>query len=406
MTQAQYLGRRATVAEKNAIAAAKKAEEEARLGKIYGRLLPDVLFLRSRGFVIVKEGGRLTIGGRDITAEDLQAKAARERRLAGVPQPTSGRSVTKTASGLRVGAVVPIAARQAKASPLLSTAKQKAPATPKAQPKPRVPEHSTDLGDRPRVVWLDLALLKVDGSYQREVGEGGRTHINRIVKAFNWNCYQPIVVTERDDGSFAVIDGQHRLEAAKKHPLIDSLPCYIIAAPDVAVQASIFVSINTQRLALTSQAKFWAAHAAGIESAVALVEICRAVGVTVLRSPPHGSAPPLSLLAPLVGQRLIERHGQGAVREAIALLAAAQPQTTAAFRSHFVEALVRIAADPAYSRDRAGAVLAKIDLVQLQAEIVVRSGGGGGGRATAAEQILRARFGMAGKPANGVRGER
>ena len=289
---------------------------------------------------------------------------------------------------------MPIAARPTKASPLLSTAKQKAPAKPKALPKPKVPEHSTDLGDRPRVVWLDLALLKVDGSYQREVGKGGRTHINNIVKAFNWNCYQPIVVTEREDGTYAVIDGQHRLEAAKKHPLIDSLPCYIIAAPDVAVQASIFVSINTARLALTSQAKFWAAHAAGIKSAVVLVEICRAVGVTVPRSQPRAAAAVLAIMAPLVAQRLIERHGKAPVREAIGLMATAHPTARLAFRSHFVEALVRIAADPVYSRDRAGAILAKTDLVRLHADVIVRSGGGGGGRATAAEQILRAKFGM------------
>jgi hypothetical protein len=142
-------------------------------------------------------------------------------------------------------------------------------------------EHSTDLGTKPRVVWLDLGLLDVDRRYQREITGGGEAHINRILRGFNWNRYQPIVVTEQADGRYAVIDGQHRLEAAKKHPLIDSLPCYIIDAPDLAAQAEIFVAVNSDRRALTGLQKFWASVAAGNREAAALVKACEAAGVTI-----------------------------------------------------------------------------------------------------------------------------
>jgi hypothetical protein len=437
------------------IADERRAEEAAREQATYGDLLTDIKYLQ-RKFPINREGALIRVGGTLRTEDEVRAIAARERRLerpepamltmatagrtgraavpartpgasvqsrpepakpaltcaqCGGPRPTtatrlcpacyvpkplpasttsSGRGATTTASGLRIGDTVPLQPKPAP-RPTPRPAAAVRPASPKA------PLHSTDLGVRPKVVWLGLELLHVDRTYQREIGERGTAHINRIVAAFNWNCYQPIVVSARDDGRYAVIDGQHRLEAARRHPLIDELPCYVIQAPDVAAQARIFVSLNTDRLSLTSQHKFWAAHAAGEPAAVSLVGICEAAGVKVLRSPPSGTAPPLSLLAPMVGQTLIRRYGEAPVREAINLLAKAQPTTPMAFRAHFLVALTRIAGDRAYSRDRALAVLAKADLQKLHIEAMAKApGAGGGGRAGGAEAVLRRLLGIGG----------
>src|SRR5204863_682415 len=142
-------------------------------------------------------------------------------------------------------------------------------------------DHPPDPGTRRRAAWPALGLLEVDRRYQREIGQSGNAHINRILRGFNWNRYQPIVVTEAGVGRYAVIDGQHRLEAARKHPLIDSLPCYVIDAPDVAVQAEIFVSVNSDRRGLTGLQKYWASVAAGNPEAVALATVCAAAGVTI-----------------------------------------------------------------------------------------------------------------------------
>ena len=253
--------------------ARERAEEEAR----YGALLPDVDYLRRRGDTVVKDGQQILVNGRPFSADELTTKAARERRLNGV-ESSAVRRVVATASGLRVGdkaaltpkVVKPIAVVLPRPKAVKPPALRGAAAAAKAKSE----QHSADLGAQPRIVWLGLELLEVDHTYQREIGEGGQTHINRIVRAFNWNCYQPIIITERADGRYAVIDGQHRLEAARKHPLIDSLPCYIIDAPDVAVQAQVFVEVNSARRSLTSSQKFFASLAAGEKTAVSLKKIC------------------------------------------------------------------------------------------------------------------------------------
>lgn len=50
---------------------------------LYGALLPDVRFLRQRGFGIHREGDRFRVGNRLMAAPTLKRLAARERRLCG-----------------------------------------------------------------------------------------------------------------------------------------------------------------------------------------------------------------------------------------------------------------------------------------------------------------------------------
>ena len=63
-----------------------RAEAIAVDARIYGGILPDVQFLRRRGWVIHHERGAFRVGNDLISAADIVAKAARERRLAGVAQ--------------------------------------------------------------------------------------------------------------------------------------------------------------------------------------------------------------------------------------------------------------------------------------------------------------------------------
>lgn len=53
---------------------------------LYGGVLSDVQFLRRRGFGIHKEATGFRVGNALVSASDIVAKAARERRLAGVAQ--------------------------------------------------------------------------------------------------------------------------------------------------------------------------------------------------------------------------------------------------------------------------------------------------------------------------------
>lgn len=58
-----------------------RREVAERESALYGRLLPDVTFLRRRGFAVHIEGRRLRVGNRLVARSRLRAIAARERRL-------------------------------------------------------------------------------------------------------------------------------------------------------------------------------------------------------------------------------------------------------------------------------------------------------------------------------------
>ncbi|WP_139374080.1 hypothetical protein [Enhydrobacter aerosaccus] len=49
--------------------------------ELYGALMPDVTFLRQRGFGVHREVDGFRVGNRLVDADGLQAIAARERRL-------------------------------------------------------------------------------------------------------------------------------------------------------------------------------------------------------------------------------------------------------------------------------------------------------------------------------------
>jgi hypothetical protein len=369
-----------------------REEAERQQRALYTGLYDDAVWLRRRGFAVNVEGDKYRVGNKLCTAAEMQAIAERERRLA-EPERTAApvRRVAASASGLKVGEVVALApkkpATQAKALP------KRAPAPAIVAPtKPKAPPHSTDLGAKPRVVWLDLGLLAVDRRYQRDIGGAGQAHVNAILREFNWNRYQPIVVSERADGTYAVIDGQHRLEAARKHPLISELPCYIVDAGDIAAEAAIFSSSNSRRLGLTSQQKYWAAYVAGDAVAVAIHKLCGHAGVTILRAPPSYDIPPRSILSPFTVQKVFKAHGGAALATALRLLAEAHPKTLNAFRAPNIAALTRLAASKEFSASRMLAVLRKTDVANLHDEARHARVTGGGTLETATERVLRQRY--------------
>ncbi|KAF0102206.1 MAG: ParB domain-containing protein nuclease [Rhodospirillaceae bacterium] len=365
-----------------------KAEDEARQKALYGDLLSHVQVLRKRGFVVTAAGGgKYLVGNKLLDKAEVRAMARREGGLAGMAFTRPG----QTASGLKVGDTVALVPKKPATATPLPTTKEKAVAAAVAPP-PKPAKHSTDLGVRPRVVWLDLALLVIDKTYQREISKMGAAHVNRILLAFNWNHYQPIVVSERDDGTYAVIDGQHRLEAAKRHPLIDSLPCYIIEAPDAAKQAAIFVAVNSRRIALTSLQQFHAAVAARQPEAMVAAGLCADAGVTILKSPPSYDIPPRSIISPFTLLKMVRHVGRPAVATAIKILAETHPATLNAFRSPTIAALCRVVADPKIDVAKVRAVLAATDLARFYDDTRNGRVTSGGTLETSAERVLRERI--------------
>lgn len=141
-----------------------------------------------------------------------------------------------------------------------------------------------DLGKPGKLAWIPLSKIVIDTKYQRPVAERGARNIGQIVEGFKWAYFSPLVVTKRENGTYAAIDGQHRAIAAKTHGAIGEVPCLIIEA-DRQIEALAFTIINGQVTSVMPSHIFYARVAAEDPTAVGLLKACETAKVNVLRMP-------------------------------------------------------------------------------------------------------------------------
>lgn len=134
-------------------------------------------------------------------------------------------------------------------------------------------------GAAPQLQWLQIALLVVDDSYQREITDEGRTKVRRIAAEFDWDRFAPVVVAPIVGGRYAIVDGQHRTTSAQLAGF-DSVPCSIILA-DRRKQAIAFDAINGNVTRVTPAQRFRAMVAAGDVEALRIDAVCSRAGVRV-----------------------------------------------------------------------------------------------------------------------------
>ena len=134
-------------------------------------------------------------------------------------------------------------------------------------------------GEMPVLQFCTPAQLRIDPSYQRSTdAQASRTLINRITRKWDWRLYQPLVVARRADGGLYVVDGQHRLEAARQRADIAQLPCVITAYDGAQEEAAAFVELNQARKPLSQLNLFKAAVAAGDPDAALIQSIVETAG--------------------------------------------------------------------------------------------------------------------------------
>lgn len=138
------------------------------------------------------------------------------------------------------------------------------------------------LGPKPRLEFHSPDRLIIDERYQRSVsGAAGKKLIRRILNNFYWPYFGVIVATDNGDGTFCVIDGQHRAEAARLHPGVHSVPVMVIEEMSLAEQAQAFVAINEGRVRLNGLQIHRAAVKAGDEKAIKVDHIATEAGVRI-----------------------------------------------------------------------------------------------------------------------------
>ncbi len=140
------------------------------------------------------------------------------------------------------------------------------------------------IGRMPTLQFCRPEELRIDPAYQRDVSGGqSQALIRRLAQHWNWDLCQPLVVARRSDfiDRLFVIDGQHRLEAARLRGDIAQLPCVIVACASTADEAASFVHLNQQRRALSSLDLFRAAVASGDSEACAITAALDAAGLSL-----------------------------------------------------------------------------------------------------------------------------
>jgi hypothetical protein len=141
-----------------------------------------------------------------------------------------------------------------------------------------------DIGHPGELKLIPLNKLLVDRSYQRPVDVAGKRNIRRIAENFRWTRFSPLIVSPREGGKFAIIDGQHRATAAKLHGGIFELPCLVLNC-DHQGEADAFSTINGIVTRMQTQYLFRAKLAAGDSTATAVKAACDAAGVRIMPYP-------------------------------------------------------------------------------------------------------------------------
>lgn len=180
------------------------------------------------------------------------------------------------------------------------------------------------LGRMPVLQFMAPGELQIDPTYQRSIESAeSKTLIRKIAQHWNWDLCQPLVVARRPGGDLFVIDGQHRLEAARMRRDIAQLPCVVVDYANAADEAASFVHLNQQRRPLGALDLFKAALASDDPEATAIMAAMEAAGLSLAAHGNYTAWKPGQVA--IIGgiQRQWRREGAAVTSEALQVLATA-----------------------------------------------------------------------------------
>lgn len=187
--------------------------------------------------------------------------------------------------------------------------------------------------------------LEIDPRYQRSIENGeSQALIAEIAANWHWGRAQVLTVSRRE-GKLYVVDGQHRLAAARLRGDIQQLPCLIEEFSDVAEEAALFNDLNDKRRPVSAIDKFRAALVAGDAECIAIGGALERAGLTLA---PHSN--PLfwqpGQIANIRGiRRVWKRDGPEAAELALTLMANAFEGKVLVYAGTIFPGLAAVCAD-------------------------------------------------------------
>lgn len=124
-------------------------------------------------------------------------------------------------------------------------------------------------------------LLRIDEEYQRE--QVSVEKVLRIAREWDWRLYGALSVMQRQDLTYWVYDGGHRLRAAFHRDDITTLPCLVFKVEDKSQEAKAFVGANTMKSSVSSFHAYRGSLVAGEPVAVAVDEMLSKYGFTAVQ---------------------------------------------------------------------------------------------------------------------------
>ncbi len=118
----------------------------------------------------------------------------------------------------------------------------------------------TKVAGTPEIGFVKIADMVIDERYQRTIERTGQRNIAKIAKHFDWAKFSPVMLSRREDGRYAIIDGQHRTHAAALCG-IREVPA-VVSDLTLEQEAAAFSWINGAVTALSQNQIFKAALAA------------------------------------------------------------------------------------------------------------------------------------------------
>jgi hypothetical protein len=200
-------------------------------------------------------------------------------------------------------------------------------------------------GRKGELAWLNTEQMFVDHGYQRGLSEKGHSMIRKIADAWDWGRVGALVVSPRCTvaglEAYAIVDGQHRFEAARRRGDIDQLPCYIVQADAPSQEAKTFVGLNRNRVNMTPIAIYYADLAAGDAKAERLAAVLADANVII---PTNGNAgdQPNQAVAVARMLRLLDQYPEDSLRHALIALVEAAEGECCYLKASMIEGLTRI----------------------------------------------------------------
>ena len=179
--------------------------------------------------------------------------------------------------------------------------------------------------------------LRIHPGYQRRISQQGLARITKMVQDFSWSRFGALSVACDDDGNRWVVDGQHRLIAARALR-ITTVPCAMTRG-DLRGQAGDFVGINTVRTTVASIDKFRARVAQGDKVALKVAKMLEDLEISTDVPAGHGLKPNETRAVSKL-EKLMSSTGDGVVFTALETLMDAQPGQRNLLTAFNIEATV------------------------------------------------------------------